>query len=61
MEHHNTRSDEDGLIEDCLLLAIIFSLFNPVVSNLKDFPFISSMKIPIIKVIEKPLGKEEAN
>ncbi len=53
--------DEDGIHIEGLVLNFFHhhfsSLFNPVVSNLKDFPFISSMKIPIIKVIEKPLGK----
>ncbi len=56
--------DEDGINIEGLVLnffrsSFFLHFFNPVVSNLKDFPFISSMKIPIIKVIEKPLGKEE--
>ncbi len=57
--------DEDGIHIEGLVLNFFHhhfsSLFNPVVSNLKDFPFIRSMKIPIIKVIEKPWKRKKRN
>ncbi len=57
--------DEDGIHIEGLVLNFFHhhfsSLFNPVVSNLKDFPFISSMKFQSSKLLKNLWKRKKRN